>query len=274
MSVLEITVLGCGSSGGVPRADGDWGACDPLEPRNRRRRCSMLLRYWQGEQGSTAEATTVLIDTSPDLREQLIATGANRLDGVLYTHAHADQAHGIDDLRAVAYRMRQRLRVWMDAPTRENLLPRFRYCFEGAGGYPPIVHLQEEMRPFEPVIVEGPGGVLEALPLPQDHGGGVVSLGFRIGRFGYSNDVVRLPQETLDALHGLDLWVADALRETPHPTHSHVDQTLGWAAQIRPRRTVLTNLHVDLDYRTLAARLPSGVEPAYDGQVLVVPDPV
>ena len=272
MSVLQITVLGSGSSGGVPRADGDWGACDPSEPRNRRRRCSMLLRYWQAEQGTNAEATTVLIDTSPDLREQLIASGASRLDGVLYTHAHADQAHGIDDLRAIAYRMRQRIRVWMDTPTQEAMVPRFRYCFEGAGGYPPIVHLQPELRAFEPVRVDGPGGVLEALPLPQDHGGGVASLGFRIGRFGYSNDVVRLPEETLGALGGLDLWVADALRDSPHPTHSHVDQTLGWAERLKPQRTVLTNLHVDLDYRALAERLPQGVEPAYDGQVLVVRD--
>ncbi len=272
MSVLEITVLGSGSSGGVPRADGDWGACDPTEPRNRRRRCSMLLRYWQGEQGASAEATTVLIDTSPDLREQLIGAGANRLDGVLYTHAHADQAHGIDDLRAVAYRMRRRIRVWMDAATREDMLPRFRYCFEGFGDYPPIVHLQDELRAFEPVIVDGPGGALEATPLLQDHGGGVASLGFRVGRFGYSNDVVRLPEETLAALGGLDLWVADALRDHPHPTHSHVEQTLGWAERLKPKHTVLTNLHIDLDYRTLASRLPEGVEPAYDGQVLVVRD--
>ncbi|MBU6407301.1 MAG: MBL fold metallo-hydrolase [Alphaproteobacteria bacterium] len=270
MSVLEITVLGSGSSGGVPRADGHWGVCDPAEPRNRRRRCSMLLRYWQGEQGSHADATTVLIDTSPDLREQLLAAEARRLDGVLYTHAHADQAHGIDDLRALAYRMRRLIPVWMDAPTQESMVPRFRYCFEGGGGYPPIVQLQPDLQPFAPVMVEGPGGTLEALPLPQDHGGGVASLGFRIGRFGYSNDMVALSEETLEALKGLDLWVADALRETPHPTHSHVAQTLAWAKRLKPRRTLLTNLHVDLDYQTLKAKLPERVEPAYDGQVLIV----
>jgi len=263
----RVTVLGSGSSGGVPRVGGDWGACDPAEPRNRRRRCSMLIQQWQGAMGAPADATAVLIDTSPDLREQLLDAAVTHLDGVLYTHAHADQAHGIDDLRALAYHMRRRIPVWLDAPTRADLHPRFQYCFEGAGGYPAILKEMEPLVAGVPVTVRGPGGDFTALPLAQDHGGGP-SLGFRFGAIGYSNDVVALPEESLAALLGLKLWFVDTLRETPHPTHSHLAQSLGWIERLRPERSILTNLHVDMDYRSLSARLPRGVELAYDGMTI------
>jgi phosphoribosyl 1,2-cyclic phosphate phosphodiesterase len=271
-STTRVTVLGCGSSGGVPRANGDWGVCDPSEPRNRRRRCSMLVQRWNGPPGDREAATTVLIDTAPDLREQLIEAGVTRLDGVLFTHAHADQAHGIDDLRAIAYANRARVRVWMDAPTTDDLVPRFRYCFEGSNGYPPILKEMPTLEAFGAVTIDGPGGVIEALPLPQDHGGGP-SMGFRFGDWAYSNDVVALPEETFAALGGLQLWFVDALRETPHPTHSHLAQSLAWRERLRPARTVLTNLHIDLDYQALVQRLPEGVEPAFDGQTFDLTNP-
>ncbi|MBI1250090.1 MAG: MBL fold metallo-hydrolase [Alphaproteobacteria bacterium] len=261
---LRVTILGCGSSGGVPRADGAWGACDPNEPRNRRSRCGMLLQKWRGGPGDPADATTVLIDTSPDLRTQMMTTGVKHIDAVLFSHDHADQTHGLDDLRVYALLKRRRVSVFMDALTRETLTRRFDYCFVMRGGYPPILEDAGDLRHREPVRVDGPGGALEAIPLDQDHGG-MPSLGFRVGAFGYSNDVVRLPGHTLAALRGLDVWVVDALRYTTHPTHAHLEQTLAWIADIRPNRAILTNMHIDLDYRRLAAELPAGVEPAHDG---------
>jgi phosphoribosyl 1,2-cyclic phosphate phosphodiesterase len=260
---LRITILGCGSSGGVPRVGGDWGACDPHEPKNRRTRCGLLLERWKGapEEG---EATTVLIDTSPDLREQLLSARVQRIDAIVYSHDHADQTHGLDDVRAIAIRMRRRIPAYLDAPTRSTLERRFRYIFHGEGGYPAIQTIVGEIAPGVPLTLDGPGGPLTLTPLLQDHGGGP-SLGFRCGRFAYSNDVAVLPRETLDALDGLDLWIVDALRYAPHPTHAHVERTLGWIDALKPRRSVLTNLHVDLDYATLKRELPRGVEPAHDG---------
>ena len=266
---LRVTILGCGSSGGVPRVGGDWGVCDPREPRNRRTRCGLLLQRWRGgaEQG---EATTVLIDTSPDLREQLLAANVTRIDAIVFSHDHADQTHGIDDVRALAIRMRRRIPAYMDETTRATLEHRFRYVFHGEGGYPAILSIVGGLEPHAPVEIDGPGGALSLKPLLQDHGG-IPSLGFRFGAIAYSNDVAQLPDETLAALNGLDLWIVDALRYAPHPTHAHLERTLGWIAAIKPRRTILTNLHIDLDYRTLERELPRGVEPAHDGWRLDIP---
>jgi phosphoribosyl 1,2-cyclic phosphate phosphodiesterase len=264
MSRLRVTILGCGSSGGVPRADGDWGQCDPAEPRNRRSRCGLLVQRWRDDVDDPRAATTALIDTSPDLREQLIAAHVSHVDAILYTHDHADQTHGIDDVRALVLRMRRRARVWMDAPTRERLMRRFGYCFAGEGGYPPILEDCGDLRHGENVVIDGPGGDIAFTPLTQDHGG-TISLGFRFGAIAYSNDVVALPQRTLSRLDGLDLWIVDALRRNPHPTHAHLARSLEWIAAVRPRRAVLTNMHVDLDYQTLRRELPPGVEPAHDG---------
>lgn len=260
---LRVTILGCGSSGGVPRVGGDWGACDRNEPKNRRTRCGLLLELWKGAP-EAGEATTVLIDTSPDLREQLLAARTTRIDAIVYSHDHADQTHGLDDVRALALRMRRRIPVWLDAATRATLERRFSYVFNGEGGYPAILTIAGEIAPHAPLTIDGPGGSLTLTPLAQDHGG-VQSLGFRIGRFAYSNDVAQLPAETLAALHGLDVWIVDALRYTPHPTHAHLERTLGWIEALKPRRAALTNMHVDLDYATLLQELPRGVEPAYDG---------
>ncbi|MGR3433353.1 MAG: MBL fold metallo-hydrolase [Shimia sp.] len=260
---MRVTILGCGSSGGVPRLGGHWGACDPDEPRNRRRRCSLLVER-EGPEGTTR----LLIDTSPDLRAQLLDAGIGRLDAVAYTHPHADHVHGIDDLRMIVFNTRVRLPVHADAPTRENLAMRFGYAFETPEGspYPPILEMREIAGAFE---VPGAGGPLRVDPIEVAHGS-IPALGFRIGGMAYMPDVSAIPEESWAALGGLDLWIVDALRRTPHPSHSHLDRTLAWIARATPRRAVLTNMHVDLDYRTLCDELPPGVAPAFDGMVLEV----
>ncbi len=271
MSVLRVTILGCGSSGGVPRADGDWGACDPSEPRNRRTRCGLLLQLWADAPGAPRDATTVLIDTAPDLREQMIAARVAHVDAVLFSHDHADQTHGLDDLRAFVIRTRRRTPVFMDAPTRATLTRRFDYCFESKKGYPAILEDAGSLTHGEDVLVEGPGGALALTPLDQDHGLGTASLGFRFGAGAYSNDLVALPERSMARLDGLDLWIVDALRYAPHPTHAHLEQALAWAAALGPKRTMLTNMHIDLDYQRLKAELPAGVEPAFDGWSIDLP---
>jgi phosphoribosyl 1,2-cyclic phosphate phosphodiesterase len=261
---LRVTILGCGSSGGVPRATGDWGVCDPNEPKNRRTRCGIMLQKWSGQATVASDATTVLIDTPPELRQQLAAAGPSHLDGVLISHDHADQIHGFDDIRAFAIKQGKQMRVWIDASTRTSFMQRFGYCFRTEGGYPAIAHDAGHMTPLIPVEIDGPGGTLEVLPLEQDHGFSR-SLGFRVGNVAYSNDLVAMPEPTFDALGDLKLWIVDALRDTPHPTHAHVGKALEWIERLKPTRSVLTNMHIDLDYQALKARLPTGVEPAYDG---------
>lgn len=261
---LRITILGCGSSGGVPRADGEWGACDPSEPKNQRSRCGLLLQRWRGSAADPRSATTVLIDASPDLRTQLMNTGVKHIDAVLLTHDHADQTHGFDDLRVFALLARKRIPVFMDAGTRETMTRRFDYCFVTRGGYPPIVEDMGSFAHGETIAVTGPGGVISALALEQDHGN-ITSYGFRFGAAAYSNDVAQMPEKSLQALMGLDVWIVDALRYAPHPTHAHVARTLNWIERVRPRRAILTNMHIDLDYARLKSELPDGVEPAYDG---------
>ncbi|NWG46043.1 MAG: MBL fold metallo-hydrolase [Alphaproteobacteria bacterium] len=262
---LLARILGCGSSGGVPRIGGEWGACDPANPKNRRRRCSLLLRA--GPAGLEGPTTDVLIDTAPDLREQLIDAGLGRLDGVLYTHEHADQVAGIDDLRVVAINMRQRVPVYMDAHTGAELRQRFHYCFTAPAGspYPPILDAHEIVA-GTPFAVDGPGGPMALLGFDQDHGT-IRSLGFRIGPLAYSPDLVDLPDSAFEALAGVECWIVDALRYRPHPTHSHLEKTLGWIERLGCR-AVLTNMHVDLDYDRLSRELPDHVEPAYDGMEL------
>jgi phosphoribosyl 1,2-cyclic phosphate phosphodiesterase len=259
---LEFTILGSGSSGGVPRADGDWGACDPANPLNRRSRCSLLVR--RKSQDDQSDETTILIDTSPDLRVQTANAGARRLDGVLLTHDHADQVHGIDDIRAFFIQQHRRIPIWMDAATRRTVDHRFGYIFMDEGGYPAIAE-QHDLPPHgEPWRIEGPSGPIPVTSFDMDHGG-VRSVGYRFGDVAYCSDVLRLPDLALAALHGLDVFIIDALRYRPHPTHATVSQALEWVAELKPRRAILTNLHIDLDYAALAAELPPAVEPAYDG---------
>ncbi|MDJ0950509.1 MAG: MBL fold metallo-hydrolase [Alphaproteobacteria bacterium] len=254
---MKITILGCGSSGGVPRIGNDWGACDPAEPRNRRSRCSILAQH---------EGTTVLVDTSPDLRQQLLDVAVDRIDGVIYTHDHADQTHGIDDLRVLALRRRDRVDIYGDAYTLASLRGRFGYIFETppGSGYPPIARCHE-IGPGTPVTIAG----LEIGTFGQRHGE-IDSLGLRFGAIAYSCDLNGLAEDGFAALAGVRVWIVDALRYRPHPSHAHLDQTLEWIGRVKPERAILTNLHVDMDYRTLCAELPPGVEPAYDGMVIEV----
>lgn len=264
-NVLRFTLLGTGSSGGVPRIGNDWGVCDPSEPKNRRLRCSALVEY--SEKSSGTEVTRLLIDTSPDLREQMLSSGVDRLDAVFMTHDHADQTHGLDDLRALALRSRTRVPIHMDELTAKTLTRKFDYCFEGKGGYPPILDLQPYLAEHHSRQVDGAGGSITILPLRQTHGR-IQSLGFRIGNLAYCNDVNELPGETKNALSGLDVFIVDALRYDPHPTHAHLERTLSWISDIKPKRSILTNLHIDMDYATLLRELPEGVEPGYDGMVV------
>jgi phosphoribosyl 1,2-cyclic phosphate phosphodiesterase len=256
----RLTILGSGSSGGVPRLGNDWGACDPENVKNRRLRCSALVERW-GNGGRTA----VLIDTGPDIREQLLAMRVEALDGIVYTHDHADHTHGIDDLRVICYRMRRRIDAWADAATQESLLTRFGYCFESPPGrsYPPILnaHLIDPSVAF---TVPGKGGNIDMQPIMQDHGE-IPSLGFRFGNVAYSPDISGLSDTSVELLQGLDVWIVDALRYIPHPSHFTVKQALEWIDRLKPKRAILTHLHVDLDYDTLRRELPVHVEPAYDG---------
>ena len=258
---MKITVLGCGASTGVPQIGGDWGACDPADPRNHRRRCSLLV-----ERVTEDAATRVLIDTSPDLRSQLLDAGVGTLDGVVYTHAHADHVHGIDDLRVVVFNRRARLPAWADADTAEALITRFGYAFVQPAGsaYPPILELHGIAEPFE---VPGPGGVIPFRPVRVEHGR-IHALGFRIGGLAYLPDVSDIPDAAWPELAGLDILVIDALRRKPHPTHVHLARSLEWIARAAPRRAVLTNMHNDLDYATVTAETPPDVVPAHDGMVL------
>jgi phosphoribosyl 1,2-cyclic phosphate phosphodiesterase len=260
---LLFTVLGCGSSAGVPRVAQGWGACDPNNPRNRRRRCSLLVQ----RPGNTG-TTTVLVDASPDLREQLLSANVARIDGVLFTHDHADHTHGIDDLRPLFIHHRRRVDVYSDAPTAAVLHSRFGYCFAARTGsdYPPIL-TDHRIAAGESVTIEGQGGPVSALPFKQKHGDGS-SLGFRFGRLAYSCDVSGLPDESLKLLRDIDVWIVDALRHKPHPSHFSLEESLAWIERVRPRRAVLTNLHTDLDYETLRRSLPAGIEPAFDGMTI------
>ncbi|MEM9474269.1 MAG: MBL fold metallo-hydrolase [Pseudomonadota bacterium] len=261
MARLDFTILGSGSSGGVPRLGDHWGECDPANPKNRRRRCSMLIT-----RTTDAGATRVLIDTSPDLRMQLLDAGVGELDAVVYTHAHADHVHGIDDLRQIVFNMRARLPVWADGPTQEALLSRFGYAFVQPQGspYPPILDLHTIDGPFE---ISGAGGPIDLRPFEVGHGS-MDSLGFRIGDLAYLPDVAEMTEEAWSAVAGLDCWVLDALRRTPHPTHVHLDRALEWIARAAPKRAVLTNMHIDMDYQTVAAETPDHITPAYDGMTI------
>jgi phosphoribosyl 1,2-cyclic phosphate phosphodiesterase len=263
---FTFTILGCGSSMGVPRPALGWGACDPKNPKNRRRRTSLLV-----DRRGPGGLTRVLVDTSPDLREQLLATGVEWLDGVLMTHEHADHCHGIDDLRPLFVRKRRRVDMYLSEATAQTLRARFSYCFEKPPGseYPPILS-EHRLVPGRPVTIDGEGGPIVALPILQQHGD-IASLGFRFGSFAYSCDLSGMPPESAAALADLDVWVVDALRYQPHPSHLSVADALGWIARIKPRRAILTNLHSDLDYEKLKAELPPNVEPAYDGIAVELP---
>ncbi len=260
-----LTILGCGSSGGVPRIGNDWGQCDPANPKNRRRRCSLLVT-----RTGPAGQTRVLIDTSPDLREQMLTSGTDDIDGVLMTHEHADHTHGIDDLRAFFLMKRRRVPVWADEPTGHMLTTRFAYCFYTAPGsdYPPILNLHR-LSAGTHVTIGGAGGDIVGLPFRVHHGN-IDALGFRIGNAAYTPDLNGVPDVSLHALENLDLWVVDALRRTKHPSHWSLPETLHWIDRMKPKRAIITNMHIDLDFDMLRRELPAHVEPAFDGLELTL----
>ncbi|SLN38652.1 MBL fold metallo-hydrolase [Pseudooctadecabacter jejudonensis] len=262
---LSLRILGCGSSGGVPRLGGNWGACDPTNPKNSRKRCSLLVTR-EGPDGTTR----VLIDTSPDLRQQLLDADVGELDALVYTHAHADHVHGLDDIRMIVYNMRQRLPVWADGDTGNQLLARFGYAFVQPAGssYPPICDLNTLK---EDVTIDGAGGPITLTPFEVEHGS-IDALGFRIGNAAYLPDVSDIPDPAWAQLQNLDLWIVDALRRDPHPTHAHLDKTLGWIDRAKPKSAVLTNMHIDLDYQTILDETPDHIQPAYDGLTLTLAD--
>ena len=255
---MRVTVLGCGGSSGTPAVDWGWGRCDPGNPRNRRLRPSILV-----ENG----ATRLLVDTSPDLRQQLLDAEVKRLDGVLFTHYHADHLHGIDDLRPINRAIDAPLDAYADGDTIAVIWQRFGYVFET---------LNEDAKFFyKPTLIPhevGGGstihiGDITAEVIEQNHGY-CTSLGFRFGPIAYTTDVVELPDYAFDVLQGVETWIIGVLTDKPHPTHAHVGKALDWVARIKPGRAVLTHLSTYFDYHALAGQLPPGVEPAYDGMVI------
>lgn len=262
---LRLTFLGCGASPGVPRIGNDWGACDPNEPRNLRLRSSLMVERHAGH-----GVTRVIVDTGPDFRQQVLAARVAGTDAVVYTHAHADHIHGIDELRQFFFNEGHRVPVYADEATAQRLKEAFGYCFEQpvGSGYPPIV-ADNRVVPGRRFSIEGSGGDLEILPYLQEHGD-IHSIGYRFGPVAYSSDVSRMPEASWPLLEGVELFIVDALRYKPHVSHFSVDQAIEAARRIGARRTILTHMHHDLDYRTLLRELPDGVEPAYDGLVVDV----
>ena len=261
---MRFTVLGCGASPGVPRIGNDWGACDPNEPRNRRLRSSLMVERI----GDDGGVTRIIVDTGPDFREQVLRAGVGEADAVLYTHSHADHIHGIDELRQFFFNRGHRVPVWADAATSARLRQAFGYCFETpeGSGYPPIV-TDHRVEPGRPFTIDGEGGPIELLPYEQVHGD-ITSIGYRVGRFAYSADVSAIPDATWPLIAGVDVFIVDALRYKPHVSHFSVDQAIEAGRRVGAKLIVLTHMHHDLDYRTLATELPEGVVPSFDGMVI------
>ena len=253
--MIEVTILGCGGSLGVPMVGGDWGRCDPSNPRNRRRRPSILVRSAQ---------TAILVDTTPDCRTQLLESSVNRLDAILFTHSHADHIHGLDDVRPLTWNGSGPIDAFADPECAADITDRFGYAVAGApvdrGFYKPLLVMHQVTGPFDV-------GDLHVQPFTQAHGPGT-SLGFRFGNFAYSTDASDLDDAAFELLAGVDTWVVDACREAPHPSHAHLDMTLAWIDRLRPRRSILFHMNHTMDYDYLCAKLPAGVEPAYDGMVV------
>ena len=259
---ITATILGCGSSGGVPRIGNVWGTCEPGNPRNRRRRCALLI---EGRSAGSPAPTRIVIDTGCDLREQMLEAQVDRVDAVFYTHEHADHTHGIDDLRVLALNNRKRVDVYFSAEAGARIREAFGYCFTAAPGsdYPPILN-GHEIAAGEDILIEGPGGSISVHAFRQDHGA-IYSFGYRVKNFAYSCDLSGVPAESRKAVSGLDIWVIDALRPMPHPSHLSLPESLQLIAEQKPRQAILTNLHIDMDYAWVEAETPDNVTPAFDG---------
>jgi len=262
---LTLTILGSGSSAGVPRPALGWGDCDPANPKNRRRRCSLMV-----ERSAGAGTTRIVIDTSPDLREQLIDADVDHIDAVFLTHEHADQTHGIDDLRSVVLHQRRRIPTYFNKPTAKDIMARFSYCFVSPPGsdYPPIL-TREAIEGGESRTIEGRGGALTLSAFNVQHGN-IPALGYRIGDAAYTPDVNDIPCESWPFLENLELWIIDGLRYAQHSSHFSVSDALSWIDRFKPKRAVITNMHADLDYEVLRGKLPDGVIPGFDGMRLTL----
>lgn len=261
---LQVTILGCGSSPGVPRLNGDWGNCDPNNTKNNRLRAAVLIERI----AENGDKTVVCVDTGPDFRAQMIAAQVQHLDGVVYTHAHADHVHGIDDLRTFVIMQKQRMNIYADDLTTERLRDGFAYCFETPIGssYPPILH-PHRIEHDVPFTIDGAGGALEFVPLVQQHGS-IHSLGFRIGDFAYCSDVSAFPEATLEKMADLDVLIIDALQYREHPSHLSLEQSLQIIERLKPKRAYLTHMHIPLDYENVLRETPDNVEPCYDGLII------
>jgi phosphoribosyl 1,2-cyclic phosphate phosphodiesterase len=260
----RATILGCGASPGVPRIGNDWGLCDPTNPKNYRTRTSLLIERF----GSGPRPTRVLVDTGPDVRTQLLAANVDAIDAVVYTHAHADHTHGIDELRVFAQNTRRLVDVYANDVTADHLEHAFAYCFARKAGdlYPPILAMHRVVAGSR-LAVSGPGGEIALQLLRQVHGE-IDSFCLRSAQLAYSCDVSDLPPETVEALGGLDVWIVDGLRDRPHPSHFSVGDALAWIRRLKPGRAILTHMTNELDYAELRSRLPAGVEPGYDGMTV------
>lgn len=249
---MKVRILGSGTSSGVPRIGNDWGECDPANPRNRRLRASILVE---------SATTRILVDTTPDMREQLLAADVADVDGVIWTHDHADHCHGLDDLRQLFHVKRRPVDCYARPDTHEALRNRFAYAFDGRDGYPPTVEGHD--LPDDLMI-----GDIRVRVVDQPHGS-ITSAGLRFESgdraIGYSTDFSDFTRDMRNLFQDLDIWVVDALRRRPHPTHPHLAQTLSWIEEVVPRHAVLTHMDQSMDYAAVAETLPEGVEPGYDG---------
>jgi phosphoribosyl 1,2-cyclic phosphate phosphodiesterase len=262
---IRFTILGCASSPGVPRPNGDWGACDPLEPKNRRQRASLLIERISDNDDAR---TTIVIDTGPDFRQQMLNAAVTHLDGVVYTHAHADHTHGIDDLRTFVLAQRQRIPVYADGKTLARLNQTFDYVFSRPKGsdYPPIVDGMT-FETGDTISIGGQGGPITLTPFPLEHGSMSIK-GFKIGNLAYCTDVSSFPERSLPHLQNLDVLIIGALQHEPHPSHLSLSQALDWIKRLAPRQAILTHMHTPLDYLTTLHNTPDNVQPAFDGMVI------
>lgn len=258
---IKVTILGCGGAGGVPSISEGYGRCDPTNPKNQRRRSSILVSDGH---------TTVLVDTSPDVRAQLLDAQCRHLDAVLFTHGHADHIHGVDELREINRAMRAPLDIYADAETLRTLETRFAYAFEGiAPGqsfYKPWLIPHDVGETLTDVFMIK---TLHVRAFRQDHGFSA-TLGFRFGDVVYSTDVLNLSDAAKDIIRGAKLWIVDAFTDVPHPTHTHFEKTLAWIEELKPKRAILTHMGANMDYDTVNARCPVGVTAAFDGMTIEV----
>lgn len=262
---LTLTLMGTGSSGGVPRVGNVWGNCDPNEPRNRRRRCSVLVQRALVSGSETSE-TTVVIDAGADLREQLLSADVRSIEGVVLTHSHADHIFGLDDLRQMAINLRRPIDVWLDSPTRVQVMAAFGYCFHQAQGssYPAFC-TEQKLTSCEPFDINGPAGSIQFNTLIAEHGD-INALGVRVADAVYLPDMKRISDaKSMDMLRDVKVLIVDALRYKSHPSHMNLEESLAFIESVKPERAILTNMHGDLDYQSVKASLPPGVEPGYDG---------